>query len=81
MIMIWIQFDWQGAAMPEAEIGVEQLVDELLQYIVLQDSLCTGPNKPWKVIVHPKLLFASITMTSLLIIFPRHAAVSQLYSP
>ena len=35
--------------MPEAEIGVEQLVDELLQYIVLQDSLSTSPNKPWKV--------------------------------
>lgn len=38
--------------MPEAESGVEQLVDELLQYIVLQDSLCTSPKKPWKVEVY-----------------------------
>ena len=39
--------------MPEAETGVEQLVDELLQYTVLQDSLCTSPKKPWKVDIFP----------------------------
>jgi hypothetical protein len=36
--------------MPEAEFGVEQLVDELLQFIILQDSLSTSPNRPWKVV-------------------------------
>jgi hypothetical protein len=44
------QFEVQGAAMPEAEIGVEQLVDELLQFIILQDPLSTSPNRPWKVV-------------------------------
>lgn len=36
--------------MPEAELGVEQLVDELLQFIILQDSVSTSPNRPWKVV-------------------------------
>jgi hypothetical protein len=44
------QFELQGAAMPEAELGVEQLVDELLQFIILHDSLSTSPNRPWKVV-------------------------------
>ena len=35
--------------MPEAGIGIEQLVDEMLDFIAMTDSNSSSQRKPWKV--------------------------------
>jgi hypothetical protein len=41
----------QGAAMPEAEVGVIKLVQELEDFIYHTNTLSKLDNKPWKVII------------------------------